>query len=535
MATTHQQIIKHVDPILRRKRLILSCFILSLVVGIGYYLRIPKAYKSTCIIMYQQQKINPTKMSPDVEKRTGEMINTVSQQVTSRSSLEEIILKFNLYPGLRQKLPMEDIVEYMRDHSITIETQKKGDIFNVSFQGKDPAAVMNVTNELAAKFIEENLRFREERASETSAYVKDELSMSKEALDKKEAVMRDYKLKFYNEMPQQLPMNMDRLNSLQEQYQDNQKNVQDFENTRLLILEQISIRKDLLAQKTKEILMLKKEGATNLDESYTSLAEARKALEELQLRYTDQHPDIKRLKKIITKMEAKEKGHDASTVNGSNQNIARPEKDTTISEIIAETSDPQLEKIYVQLKEVEFSIKNLKDERSKIVSQIEQYQKWIEAAPIREAEWSALTRDYNELKKHYEDLVAKSLEAESAETLERRQKGSQFKIIDPAHLPERPFEPDFKKIILFATLLGLALGGALCFGLEFLDTSFKSSQDLESYIGLAVTIAIPVIPTEKEMRGNKITSIIWTVAFIGLFIVIGAGVTYLWAQGLIVI
>ena len=476
--------------------------------------------------MYQQQKINPTKMSPDLQKHIGEMLNTISQQVTSRSSLEKIIKKFDLYPGLRQQLPMEDVVEYMRNRNISIRLQK-GDIFTVSFQGKNPKRVMNVTNELAAKFIEENLRFREERASETSAYVKDELNMAKESLDKKEAIMRDYKLKYYNEMPQQLPINMDRLSALQEQYQNNQNNMQNLENTRLLVLEQISMRKDMLAKNANEILMLKKSESPASTESYANLAEAQKALDELLIRYTDQHPDIKRLKKQIEKMKENEGQNETAKADGSGRS-ANTDKFTS------GPADHQIEKLYVQLKEIEFNINGMKAEKTKILKQIDKYQEWVDAAPVREAEWSALTRDYNELKKHYENLVAQNLVAESAETLERRQKGSQFKIADPAHLPEKPFKPDFKKIILFAALLGLGLGGAISFSLDFFDTSFKNAKELEAYLGLPVTIAIPMLFTEKEKRKKKIISIVWASVLICAFVVIGSGITYLMAKGIII-
>lgn len=525
-----QLIIKYADPFLRRKKFIIACFLVAIIAGVAYYLKIPKQYQATCLIMYQQQKINPTRLSPDSPKHLNEMVNTVSQQVTSRGSLEEVIKKFNLYPGLRKKLPMEDIVEYMRERNITIRSQK-GDIFSVSFQGKYPKKVMNITNELAAKFIEENLRFREERVSETKAYVQDELDMAKESLDQKEAIMRDYKLKYYNEMPQQLQINVGRLNALQVQYQNNQTNMQNLENTRLLVHEQIALRKDILAKtKTAAMMLNKQEEVLTGTEGITDLYQAKKALEELQIRYTAQHPDIKRLKKLIEKLEESE-SEDASTQAHSS---AQGEVSTKKRKAIV-PHDLQLEKLNVQLKEIEFNIESLKAEKTKILKQIDKYQKWVDAAPVREAEWSALTRDYNQLKTHYETLVTQNIAAESAETLERRQKGSQFKIVDPAHFPEKPFKPDFKKIMLLAALLGLGFGGALSFAIDFFDTSFKSAKDLESFIGVPVTIAIPKINTEKEKRKNRIISMTWTVALICTFIIVGTGITYLFAKGLIII
>lgn len=531
MESTQQQlIIKYADPFLRRKKFIIACLLAAIIVGVAYYLRIPKQYQATCLIMYQQQKINPTRLSPDSPKRLNEMVNTVSQQVTSRGSLEGLIKKFDLYPSLRQKLPMEDVVEYMRAKNITILAQR-GDIFSVSFQGKDPKKVMTITNELAAKFIEENLRFREERVSETKAYVQDELDMAKEALDQKEATMRDYKLQYYNEMPHQLQINVGRLNALQEQYQNNQTNLQNLENTRLLVLEQIAFRKDVLAKtKTAAKMLSQQEKARTGTDGISDIYQAQKALEELQIRYTDEHPDIKRLKKLIKKMEEDEGGEQSA----QDQSLAQGDNTAKKKKVVT-PADFQLEKLNVQLKEIEFDIDTLKAEKTKILSQIAKYQAWVDAAPVREAEWSALTRDHNQLKTHYENLVSQNIAAESAETLERRQKGSQFKIVDPAHFPEKPFKPDFKKIMLLAALLGLGFGGAISFAIDFFDASFKSAKDLESFIGMPVTIAIPIIRTEQERRKTRIISISWTIALICTFIIVGTGITYLFAKGLIII
>ncbi|MCK9502524.1 MAG: hypothetical protein M0Q52_11945, partial [Lascolabacillus sp.] len=136
----------------------------------------------------------------------------------------------------------------MRKSHIETRFLQGGDVFEVSYQGSDQNKVLRVTNALAARFIEENIRLRQELASQTSSYVKDELEMAKESLDKKEILMRDYKLKYYNEMPDQLVNNMNRLNALQVQYQNNQTSSHELERTRLLVQEQISSRQELLTQ-----------------------------------------------------------------------------------------------------------------------------------------------------------------------------------------------------------------------------------------------------------------------------------------------
>lgn len=525
-----QLVKKYIDIALRRKKIILAFLLVGLVGGLGVYLKTPKVYQCTSLIQYQRQKINPTAMSPDdIRSQTREVVANVSQQITSRTSLEAMINEFNLYPESRAVLPMEDVVDAMRESHIKISNER-GDIFKVSYQGSDPKKVLRVTNALAAKFIEENLRYREERASETSAYVQDELKMAKAALDKKEEVMRDYKLQYYNEMPGQMQSNMTRLNALQEQYQNNQDSIHDLERTKLMVQEQISLREELLNQQLQS-------GNLGVNPSLTGnkpvgiraeINQLRRDLQDLQLRYTDKHPEVKRLRK---KIEELEQTHQAELAESEGTEETETEDSTASGKIV----DLQIEQLKHQLKDLEYNIVQLKDERLEIQKQIEKYKKWVEAAPVREAEWAALTRDYEQLHQHYETLVAQSLQAESAHTLEKHQKGSQFKIIDPAHLPETPFKPDFRKIMLLAAGLSLGIGAGLAYGIELLDTSFKDPGELETYLGVPVVCAIPNVSTKKELARQRLKNIAWCVLFCLSYGGLAVGALYLWRQGMIVI
>ncbi|MFC1826913.1 GumC family protein [Thermodesulfobacteriota bacterium] len=516
-----QQIKRFLDIFLRRKKTIIFCIIIALVLGLGKYLTTSKVYRSTSHIIYQQ-KINPTKMSPDTSG-FGEIVSTVSQQITSRTSLENLINQFDLYKGLRAQLPMEDVVEIMRSRDIGIKPELKGNIFSVSYIGSNPRKVLLVTNALAAKFIEENIRFREEIVTDASAYIKDELSMAKESMNKIDAAMRDYKLNYFNEMPQQLESNISRLNALQEQYQSYQTSLQDLERTTVLIQEQISLRKELQSQ-----LESNTQGYTDqrvLTKS-AQLNMHRLEMENLQSKYTDKHPDVKRLKIQIDKLE-----------------VDLAEKNTT-ADIEAETEtgpvgigvrDNQIFNMQQQLETIEIDMIRINSERKETKKHIEIYKKWIEAAPIREAEWSDLTRDYEQLKIHYENLVQRDLQAVAAQSLERRQKGSQFKIFDPANLAEKPFKPDFVKIMLIAIAISLGIGCAIAFAFEFLDTSFRDAHDLEKFLEIPVACSIPVIKTATETRKQNIKSVAWITVLILSLGAIGGGIAYLWLKGSIIL
>ena len=505
----------YINLVLRRYRLIVVCLLLAVTLAYPFYLRLPDVYQSSSSIIYQEGNINPTRLSPDEEIRFEEMVNTVTQQVLSRKNLEQIITRFDLYPEMRQRLPIENVMRQMREKDVEINlSRESGNVFRVSFRGGDPEKVQQITNALAARFIEENMRMREERVKERATYIRDELQMSKETLREKEAQMRDYKQKYYNEMPEQRPDNMSRLNSMQERLQEIQANIHDLEQTRLLASEQLALRRNQLQDFSGGGVSEEGETGGGIVEQ---LAEARSTRQELLERYTEVHPSVKRIEKRIARLEAEfAAGGDWS--------------EGSLSEGM-EAMDGRMRELSLQLKSINLDLVSLRQQRDTIARQIRTYQRWIDAAPRREAEWSALTRDYEELKNYHDELVSQSLAAEAAESLEQRQKGSRFKIIDPAFLPQIPVKGSFLKILLLAAITGLAAGGGLVLVLDFIETSFKDEQEIESTLRIPVTCTVPLVLTGQEEKRHRRRAVLWNGLFLAWAAALTAVTIYLYQEG----
>ncbi len=536
-----QQVKRYLDILVRRKVLILATLLFSIAVGLAYYVITPKMYQATSLLIYQQQKINPTKNKNDIEGSVRELVSTLTQQVTSRTSLEKIIKNFNLYPDLVERLPLEDVIESMRKY-INIKPTK-GNIYLVSYQGDKPKKVLKVTNALSSKFIEENLKYREEMASDNSEYLRDELVLAKKNLNKTETITRDYKLKHYNEMPQQLENNVARMTMLQVKLQGVQNNIQELERTKALLQlqyqNQDSTEKiidpdsapELIIKKNRNNNRTKKKEADTTDK----LTEAMEYLNSLQTKYKDAHPEIKRIRRIIKTLE-KEAMELSTAIPPDTDNTLNNIPDPEVVDNNNEQNPNTLKnKLLLELKNINLTIADLKREGEELREKTKQLEKWIEATPVREAEWSALTRDYTELKRHYDYLVAKNLQADSVENLERKQKGSQFKIMDAARLPEKPLKPDFKMIVLIALGAGLALGGSIAVGLSVFDTTFRDPKDMEMYLGVPVSCSVPYLYTGKEKLKMRINAVFWFGFLFTGYVLVGLAAAYLWKKGIIII
>lgn len=522
---------KYLDLLFRRKIFIIAVLLLSLPVGLGVYLLTPKVYQSSSLLSYQSQKISPNKQSPDVDSRVSDIVGTLSQIVMSRTNLEKVIKDFDLYPELRKKLPIEDVIESFRKQ-IIIKPSGRGDVFTIAYSGSEPDKVVKVTNIISAKFIEENLKYRQERATDTSSYTNQELQMAKKVMDSKENAMRDYKLNNYNEMPEHREMNMARLTSLQEQYQGKQDSIQDLERTLVLIQDQINNQK-MLAQRSGGSVVDRPAPTFEESDNVKNLAQLRSTLDSLLLKYTEKHPEIKRVRKLIEKLEIDVR-NEASSGKKSKPSVSGVSSGQRVGRLDQQYVQTSLQ-LEAQRKDIQRNIVNIQEEQVQLKEKIEQYEKWVTGAPVREAEWSSLTREYDQLRKHYDYLVAQNLEAQSMLNLEERQKGSQFKIEDPGRYPGKPIKPNFFMIIGLSVMvgLGLGLGGALA--LDIFDASFRDPETIEPLLGVSLLTTIPYIETKAEEKKEKWQNIfLLGLLLLGIVLVVSL-FALVWLRGYIVL
>jgi len=395
-------------------------------------------------------------------------------------------------------------------------------VHSLSFAFHHTHAYINM-GEACSLFIEENLKYREERATDTSKYTQDELAMSKKVLDEKEVLMRDYKLKYYNEMPEQRESNLARLKALNDRNQGIQNSIQELERTKVMAQEQAAWQQRLTATRAP---VDPGGSSSRLPETDADrLQRQRSYLNELLGKYTEQHPEVRRTKQLIEQLE--------KTAGKTQPTIRQATGSTAGRSYLSESLENQ--RLQIQLKGIDANIQKLRADLAVIPDEMAKYQRWIEAAPVREAEWKGLTRDYEQLRHNYDQLVAQNLQAQSAQNLEHNQKGSKFKIVDSARLSEKPFKPNFLKILLVAIAAGLALSFGTILGLDLVDTSFKDVGEIEEYIGVPVVCAITYI--EKDAETSKARFLFrLSVALVSIY---GAGlmaaIAYLWFKGMIIV
>ena len=477
-----------IEIIIKKRWYIIISFCLSMIAGICLAFTLPKIYSAQTLILVQPQRVPENYVQSVVSTDIDSRINTISQQILSYSNLEKIIEDFSSYtePG-SEDMFMEDKIESLRE-SISVDLIRRdrrsdADAFSISFKGKDPEKVMKITNALSSYIIDENLRVREIQAVGTSDFLDEEVNSIRKELVAQEKKLKEYREKYMGGLPEQLESNLRILERLQEQLGAEKASLRDARNRLSMLKNQISEGQRIQSQSTR----LTADGQVVFDSGESLSPDRAKArLAYLETRYTEKHPDVIRLKKIISDFEEKNEKDGQGTSEEFRYvpaNVRRQIEETK-TEIITHTAD----------------ISNL-------LAQIRRYQTRVENTPKREQEYLSTKRDYGNIKATYDSLVTRKLEAEISVNMEKKQKGEQFRILDPARLPEKPISPDMPKLFLVVLAASFGIGGGLIFLLEYLNTSFRSPEDVESYLGFSVIATVPLIYDQKDKRMQKLNQI----------------------------
>ena len=296
---------------LRRKWYIIIPFALSVIISFVVYKYLPKEYRASTVILVRAQKVPESYVRATLTEPVTDRLNTISQEILSRTRLEKVIKEFNLYSDMVDKLHMEEIVDMMKT-KIEVKVQRQS-AFSISFEGRDPQKVMTVTNKLASMFIEENLKSRESRVEGTAQFISRELQTVESGLRKKEDLVRRYKEKNMGHLPQQLEANLRILDRLQEQFRTTSDNLRAAEDRIVFLQSQIEQAADQLPERwrsstplsTRRGLAQREPGLE--DPLVAQLNALKRDLANAESKYTGSHPDVTDLKRKIAALVLKMK------------------------------------------------------------------------------------------------------------------------------------------------------------------------------------------------------------------------------------
>jgi succinoglycan biosynthesis transport protein ExoP len=473
--------------ILRRRRwwILLSIFLCWALVWIGGWFW-PASYESEALILIQQQKVPEQYVLPNVTQDVQDRVQSMTQQILSRTRLQATIDRFHLYPpshGLASLMESGDRVEQLRkDIKIElVESENKSGIhrgeltaFRIHYSAPTPELAQQVNSELASLFIDESFKAQQRLSESTTAFLDSQLADARTKLEEQEANVRTFKAKHMGDLPSQLESNVKILSGLQSQLETTERSLDAARQQKLYL----------------ESLQQQYQTAQGTD--------LRLQLADLRAKYTDDYPDIVALKDKIATSDQLKKQIEAEIASKTKQ--PDPSAVPAPSEPGQRDSATPMMQIQSQLTANRLEIQNYEKRQKSLEGQVNAYQARLNLTPETEQQLADISRGYDESKTNYNSLLQKQNQSQLATSLEQRQQGEQLSIIDPPTLPDKPSAPNHLLVSLAGLALGIVLGLGLCAFIELTDVRVRQEEDLAGLVPARVLVGIPHLSVPGEDR-----------------------------------
>lgn len=533
----------------RRRRLILG---IAAAVALGTLLvawLIPPVFRSTATVLVQEQEIPQDFVRSTVTSFADERISVISQQVMTRQVLLGLVEKYGLYEGHRRTLTNEEVLERMRRdirlstvNANVLDRRGGGQVsatiaFQIAYDSGSPEQAQRVVGELVSLYLNENVKTRQQRAAETSAFLAEEADRLGAQISEMEAKLADFKQRNQGRLPELAQANLAAIDRSESEIARIDREITSLEDRKVYLQNQLAQVKDLIpapppiaasddrasrsldpAERLKtlrnqftslsavyspehpdvvrlrrEIEALRKEtgGAESAEEARAQLAEARVTLASLRERYSDEHPDVVKQQRNVASLEqmaktaAAKKPPPAPAASGP----SRAETQFTIT-------------VRSQIDSANAEIRNLRNAKKDLQTRIVRLEARVQQMPMVEKEYMDLVRDYDNAQARYKDIKSKQMQAQVAESLERDRKAERFSLIDPPQVPERPMSPNRPMILALGLIAALGSGFGAAFLREAGDRSVRTPRELARLTGTPVLGSVPYMESATD-RDNR--------------------------------
>jgi polysaccharide chain length determinant protein (PEP-CTERM system associated) len=484
--------------ILQRRKWLVILPVVAITTAVAWVVyRLPNVYQSTTLIVVRPSTL-PTGIVPTMnEDSLTRQLTSITQVVTSRSSLEPLVDKYDLYRSERARgEAMETVIATMRDDIKVEVNTSRNDItngFNISFRYRDPKLAQAITSELAGKYISAQTSNAVTSSAAALAFMNNQVNQAREALADVDKRLLEFKSTNIGKLPSEVQALFNQLSGLREEQKALIAEVGRLQDRRAAAAGQLS----LIKQRNSQAIV---DAAENLTDPKTTMAwsqlVSRKAqlegeLTRMQQELREKHPDV-----IAKKKEVEQVAGEMKTMIDEWQ-----EKIKTKQERLERSPDLAAASIEAEMKlakgEIDRQQKLLAENEKQISSIVER----INNVPGVEVELGAIERDYQIKKSALDELLAQQQKIALGAEATREQQGEGIEVIDPANLPSSPVAP--KRLVLGGLGLGFGLGlGLLLVGIiegpRLL--TIQNSDDARHYTGLPVLLAVPELLTPQEAR-----------------------------------
>jgi polysaccharide chain length determinant protein (PEP-CTERM system associated) len=464
--------------------------------------RLPNVYQSTTLLI-----VRPSSLSEGIVPQLADSdltirINNIGQEVLSRTSLEPLIVNFNLYEAERRRNePMESIVEQMRDDIRVELSTSRNDItngFQLSFKGPTPVVAQKVASELAGKYVNAQVTQQSQGADSTKRFVEGQLQIAKDELDAVDKQRLSYLTANLANLPSNMGPLVQRLGGLYEQQKSYMSELGRLRDQRTALSTQLDVAQETASNAIEDI-------QKDFTDPRTTISWAELSKQESQLESEVQSMLSAGLRAKNPDVVSKQKELDAVKRQKERMLEEQEERVEQRKRVLANRVNPTLVNTQNSLKLISGEIARQEKMLAETGASIAEIEGRINKVPAAEVTLSAIEREYMTKKAAYDALLEKKSKADLGAAAASGGQADTIRLVDPASMPEKPVAPKRPLLMGLGLAIGLGVGLAFAAAREVPRLmTIQTVEDARHYTSLPVLVSVPDLVTPGEGRRRKV-------------------------------
>jgi polysaccharide biosynthesis transport protein len=511
----------------------------------------PPRYTATGTILIEQQELPSELVRSTVSSYASQRVQVISQRVMTTENLMTIIQRYGLYPKLRRTRPREEVIKEMRKDtklemiSADVIDPRDGHptkatiAFSIAYTSPSGELASKVANELVSLYLQQNIESREQSSRDAAVFLTGESTRLDKEIRGLRAKIADFKEKHEDELPELTQFNeqnatrtedeiretdsqiaslsqqvtyldaqLAQINPTAQIYTSSGERVQSPEDRLKYVRSEYARLRAVYSPDFPDVQRLKREmegleaaSATDANtardetnDDRRQLEDARTQLASTRQRYSPDHPDVVRLERLVTSLEARVAAEPAPPPAASAASADNPAE-----KLPDPTADnPAYIQVQAQREAAVNQIDALHKKRDQLEAVLTGLDRHLARTPTVERDYDAMLRDLDSAQIDYRLVRQKQNDAETAENLETERKGERFTLIEPPFAPQEPSSPNRPLILIFGVMFALAAGFGTVAVLESTDASVRGREDLRALLASPPLATIPYILTAVD-------------------------------------
>lgn len=453
---------------IRRLPLMLVIVLTFTGLGIALALTLPPTYRAEARLLVESPQISGDMVVSTVQTSADKQLQIIEQRLMTRANMIDVANKYGVFAGEDNMTPdtVFDEMEIRTNINVLSGNRDRATVMTISFDSQNPRIAANVVNEFVTLVESESADIRQTEATQTAEFFEAEVERLSEELTRKSAIIVSFKEANKDALPEEQSYRLSRQTQL---------------------LERLSLtNRDLVSMREQRNRLLAVGSTTgtegvNLTPEQQQLAGLKNELNNALSVYSESNPRVKLLRTQIERLEA------SMTVPGGQ----------------GRELDPMQAMLDLQLADIDARIQFLSDDLTKTEEELERLQVAIERTPENAIRLEALSRDYENVQKQYNQAVASLATAKVGESIEVQGRGERVSVIERAIPPNYPAGPNRKLIAGGGLLAGGALATLIFTLMELLNRSIRRPVDLTRGLGVQPLATIPYIERESVKKRRK--------------------------------